>query len=831
RKWGICRKAKGDIKYIICNGDEGDPGAYMDRSVLEGDPHSVLEGMIIGAYAIGAHEGYIYVRAEYPLAVKNLGIAIKQAEEYGLLGQNIFDSGFDFTIKVDRGAGAFVCGEETALIAALEGRVGEPRLRPPYPAQSGLWGKPTNINNVETWANVPVIMARGADWYSQYGTETSKGTKVFSLVGKIENTGLVEVPMGITLREIVYDVGGGILDGKRFKAVQTGGPSGGCIPMQFLDLPVDYERLAEVGAIMGSGGMIVMDEDTCMVDIAKYFVSFLRSESCGKCTSCREGIKRMHEILTDITEGRGREGDIELLEELAEVIRDTSLCALGGTAPNPVLTTIRYFRDEYDAHIKKKRCPAGVCKALVIALCRNTCPAGIDVPRYVRAIADGRFGEAAAIIREKIPFPSVCGRVCFHPCETKCRLGETIEPLAINALKRFVAEQDGRWRGQIRRVAKVTGKRVAIIGSGPAGLTAAFYLAKLGHGVTVFEALPEPGGMMRFGIPDYRLPKAVLDREIDLIEGVGVEIRTNTRVDSLDEIMKDGYEAVFVAIGAHQGTKMGVEGEDSPGVIECVSFLRDVNLGKKIELGDRVAVIGGGNAAIDTSRVALRLGAREVTVVYRRTRREMPASQEEVEEALHEGVKIDFLAAPSKIARENGVLKMECIRMRLGAVDASGRRRPEPIAGSEFTMDVDTVIAAVGQIPEIPAQLGLPITKGGTLEIDPETLATSKVGVFAGGDAVTGPASVIEAIAAGRQVATSIDQYLGGTGAIEERLVPPEEVVALPEVEIAEEKHRPPMPSLPIAERLRGFAEVELGFTKAMAIEEAKRCLMCDLEE
>jgi len=386
RKWDICRKATGDIKYVICNGDEGDPGAYMDRSILEGDPHSVLEGMIIGGYAIGAREGYIYVRAEYPLAVKNIGIAIKQAEDYGLLGKNIFDSGFNFAIKVDRGAGAFVCGEETALIKALEGEVGEPRLRPPYPAQSGLWGKPTNINNVETWANVAVIIARGGDWYSQYGTETSKGTKVFSLVGKIENTGLVEVPVGITLREIIYDIGGGIPGGKKFKAVQTGGPSGGCIPLQFLDTPVDYERLIELGAIMGSGGMIVMDEDTCMVDVAKYFVDFLKGESCGKCLSCREGIEKMHEILTNITEGKGREGDIELLEELSETVRDTSLCALGRTAPNSVLTTIRYFRDEYEAHIREKCCPAGVCKALVsyyivpdkckaCMICLRNCPA------------------------------------------------------------------------------------------------------------------------------------------------------------------------------------------------------------------------------------------------------------------------------------------------------------------------------------------------------------------------------------------------------------------------------------------------------------------------
>ena len=830
RKWELCRKEPSDVKYVIVNADEGDPGAYMDRSLVEGNPHSVLEGFIIGAYAIGAHEGYIFIRAEYPLALENISIAIKQAEDYGLLGKDILGSGFDFAVKIDRGAGAFVCGEETALIASLEGRVGEPRLRPPYPAQSGLWGKPTNINNVETWATVPLIINNGSEWYSEIGTEQSKGTKIFSLVGKINNTGLVEVPMGITLREIVYDIGGGIPNEKQFKAVQTGGPSGGCIPAQFLDTPVDYERLTELGAIMGSGGMIVMDEDTCMVDVAKYFVDFLKRESCGKCTSCREGIERMHEILTDITEGRGREGDIELLEELSEVVRDTSLCALGGTAPNPVLTTIRYFRDEYEAHIKKKYCPAGVCKKLVIAPCRNACPAGIDVPRYVRLIGEGRASEALAVIYEKIPFPSICGYVCFHPCETKCRRGEIEEPIAIRALKRFAAEQDGRWRGQIRRIAKPTGKRVAIIGSGPAGLTAGYYLTKLGHAVTVFEALPQPGGMMQTGIPEYRLPKDVLNKEIEQIKSIGVNIRTNTKVDSIDQLLKDGYDAAFVAIGAHQGVKLGVKGEDSPGVVEGVSLLRSVNLGEKPDLGNRVAVIGGGNAAIDASRVALRLGAKEVTIVYRRSQREMPASREEVEQALTEGVKIEFLATPSKIARENDVLKMECIRMKLGEADTSGRRRPEPIPGSEFTMELDSIIVAIGQTPENAAQLGLPVTKIGTFEVDPDTLATPKEGVFAGGDAVSGPASVIDAIAAGRQAAISIDQYLGGDGMIEEALAPPEGVVTLAEIS-EEEKPRVEIPLLQLDQRLRGFREVELGYTPAMAIEEAQRCLRCDLEE
>ena len=374
-KWETCRRAHGDTKYIICNCDEGDPGAFMDRSLMEGNPHSVLEGMIIGAYAIGGHQGYIYIRNEYPLAVRNAQIAIEQAEEYGLLGKNILGSGFDFSIRISRGGGAFVCGESTALMASLEGKVGEPRAKYVHTVEKGLWEQPTNLNNVETWANVPLIIKNGADWYSTIGTEGSKGTKIFSLVGKINNTGLVEVPMGISLKEIIYDIGGGIPGSRKFKAVQTGGPSGGCIPESLLDLPVDFDQLTKVGSMMGSGGMIVMDEDTCMVDIAKYFIGFLQGESCGKCIPCREGLKRMNQILTDITEGRGKEGDIELLERLSAAITDSSLCALGSTASNPVLTTIRYFRDEYEAHIRDKRCPAGVCKELVTYLIdEEKCP-------------------------------------------------------------------------------------------------------------------------------------------------------------------------------------------------------------------------------------------------------------------------------------------------------------------------------------------------------------------------------------------------------------------------------------------------------------------------
>ncbi|MFO7568354.1 MAG: NADH-ubiquinone oxidoreductase-F iron-sulfur binding region domain-containing protein [Smithellaceae bacterium] len=414
-KWEGSRKAHGEPKYVIANGDEGDPGAYMDRSLMEGNPHSIIEGMIIGAYAIGASEGYIYVRNEYPLAVLHLTMAIAAAKEAGLLGKNILGTDFSFEIHINKGGGAFVCGESSALFASIEGRAGEPRAKYIHAVEKGLWDKPTVLNNVETWANVPLIISRGADWYASIGTEGSKGTKIFSLVGKINNTGLIEVPMGMTLREIIYDMGGGIPKGRKFKAVQTGGPSGGCIPESLLDLPVDFDKLYEVGSMMGSGGMIVMDDRSCMVDVAKYFLAFLQEESCGKCVPCREGVRRMREILEDICAGKGKEGDVELLEHLSTGVADGSLCALGGSAPNPVLSTIRYFREEYDAHIRDHHCPAGVCKALITysviedkctgcTLCSKVCP--------VQAVS-GEKKKAHTIDNDKC---TRCG-ACIESCK------------------------------------------------------------------------------------------------------------------------------------------------------------------------------------------------------------------------------------------------------------------------------------------------------------------------------------------------------------------------------------------------------------------------------
>jgi len=440
-KWEFARKAKGKPKYVVVNCDEGDPGAYMDRSLMEGNPYGVLEGLIIGAYAIGANEGYFYVRQEYPLALENLSVAIKRAEEYGLLGKDILGSGFNFDVKVHRGAGAFVCGEETALLKSLEGRAGEPRPRPPYPAVKGLWGKPTNINNVETWANVPLIINRGSKAFAAIGTEGSKGTKIFSLVGKINNTGLVEVPMGISLREVIFEIGGGIPNGKKFKAVQTGGPSGGCIPEELLDLKVGFDELTKAGSMMGSGGMIIMDEDTCMVDVARYFVDFLTDESCGKCVPCREGLRQMHKILTRITEGKGRSDDIATLENLAETAVEASLCALGSTAANPFLSTFRYFKDEYKAHIEEKRCPALSCKELIsyyidpakckgCLLCVKKCP---------EEAIDGGKKKIHIIDQEKCTNCGTCLDVCPSKFDAVIKISGEPVPNSVPEDQRMIA--------------------------------------------------------------------------------------------------------------------------------------------------------------------------------------------------------------------------------------------------------------------------------------------------------------------------------------------------------------------------------------------------------
>ncbi len=842
-KWEFTRKAKGDVKYIICNADEGDPGAYMDRSLMEGNPHRVLEGMIIGAYAMGANKGYIYIREEYPLALNNIKTAINEAEKSGIIGKNILGSGFDLEINISKGAGAFVCGEETALIASIEGKVGEPRQRPPFPASKGLWRKPTNINNVETWANIPLIIQKGADWYSQIGTEKSKGTKIFSLVGKINNTGLVEVPMGIPLREIIFDIGGGIPNGKKFKAVQTGGPSGGCLPAEKLDLPIDYESLKKAGSIMGSGGMIVMDENTCMVDIAKYFLNFLRDESCGKCLSCREGTQRMWEIVTKITEGKGTEQDLELLEELAHAVKNASMCGLGQTAANPVLSTLQYFREEYEEHIKRKKCPALVCKEIVSAPCHYTCPVDQQASVYIALTARGEFEKAVDIIREDNPLPTVCGRVCHHPCESNCRAAEIGEPIAIRSIKRFLADWaiDNNYKPQLKAKTAEKNKKVAIVGSGPAGLAAGYYLQQKGIQVTIFESLSVPGGMLAIGIPEHRLPKDKLNFDIQNLLKSGITLKTNTTLGkdfSIQDLFDEGYDAVFIATGAHKSMMMKIPGEDTNGVYQGVKILKLAGLGKELPLGEKVGIVGGGNTAIDSARVAVRnKNTKKVYILYRRTRKEMPAYEEEIESAIEEGIDIRYLVLPKKVlSKDEKVTGVECLKMKLGEPDESGRRRPVPIEGSEFTLELDALISAISEQPDtsfLKPKDKIKTTKWNTLIVNEETCSTTQKGVFAGGDVVTGPNTVVDAIAMGKKAAKSISHYLEGkTYAAEYELSRPSryiEPVELTEEEI-ENAERPEMPKLPKEKRQKNFNEVDLGFDKKTAIKEARRCLRCELE-
>jgi NADH-quinone oxidoreductase subunit F len=842
-KWAFCRKAKGDKKYIICNADEGDPGAYMDRSLMEGNPHRVLEGMIIGAYAIGAGEGYIYIRDEYPVALKHISAAIKDTEALGLLGQNILGSGFNFSVQIYRGAGAFVCGEETAMIESIEGGVGVPRQRPPYPAVKGLWKKPTNINNVETWGNVPIIINKGADWYSKIGTDGSKGTKIFSLVGKINNTGLVEVPMGITLQEIIFDIGGGIHKNKKFKAVQTGGPSGGCLPAEKLDLPIDYASLTKAGSIMGSGGMIVMDENTCMVDVAKYFLNFLRDESCGKCMSCREGTQRMWEIVAKICDGRGEMKDIELLEELAEAVKDASLCGLGQTAANPVLSTLRYFRDEYEEHIQRKICSAMVCREIVSAPCQSICPTDQEASVYIALIAQERFEEAFQVIRKDNPLPSICGRVCDHQCESVCRSGDFGEPIAIRALKRFVmnwAIENGKNTLTLEK-SRRNNIKVAVIGSGPAGLSASHILNSLGYDVTVFESQAIAGGMLALGIPEHRLPKSVLNSDIDLILKSGVQLKTNMTLGkdfTIDDLIGQGFKAVFIATGAHKSMKLAISGETAEGVIPAMQLLPLINLGKEVPLGANVGIIGGGNAAIDAARVAIRhKNTEKVTILYRRTRKEMPAYEEEIEDALEEGIEIQYLVTPIKVLQQNGkVTGVECIQMELGEMDQSGRRSPIPISGSEFTLKFDTIIPAIGESPDtsfIHDNDDIKLSRWNTIITDEETGATSRKNVFAGGDVTSGPSTVVKAIGSGKRAAESIDNYLQGKPVARDYKLSRPSVYILP-VQLTEEEiedaHRAEIHRILPEKRRKNFEEVALTLTKETAVIEARRCLRCELE-
>jgi NADH-quinone oxidoreductase subunit F len=838
-KWEFMARAKAEQKYIICNADEGDPGAYMNRNEIESDPHSLLEGMCIGAYVMGASKGIVYIRAEYPLAVHRLRRAIEQAREYGMLGENILGRGFNFDIELVEGAGAFVCGEETALIASLESQAGRPRPRPPFPAQKGLWGYPTNINNVETWYNIAPIVTRGPAWFSETGSPKSSGTKVFSLVGKVSSTGLVEMPLGTPLKTFIYDIGEGGIGGRQIKAVQTGGPSGGCIPPEMFDTPVDYESLAQLGSIMGSGGMVVMDEDNCMVDVARYFVEFTHSESCGKCIPCRVGLNKSLRILNRVTEGAGTMQHLELLDELGRYIRECSLCGLGQTAPNPVLTTLRHFRSEFEDHILSRRCQAGVCEELALSPCENSCPLHMNIPRFLQLYKEDRLEDAFEAVIMDNPLPSSTGRVCQHPCDARCRRQTVDQAVNMREVHRFIADSillSDRYEHMVQRILvrrrEPTGRKIAIAGSGPAGLTAAFYLAILGHDVTVYDSKPQAGGMLRFALPEYRLPKAALEREIDLIERLGVKFIFNTRIGTdiaLNEL-EDRFDSVFISIGTWKESWVYQPGTELKGVYAALMFLEATASATDIPIGRKVAVIGGGNAAIDSARTALRRGA-EVTVFYRRERKDMPAIDEETQAATDEGAKFVFLAAPHRVIGDAAgkVKAIEIVKTRLGEYDVSGRRKP--ISTDEIRRyECDSVIFAVGESVDVDfaRASGLSLKESGTIEVNRFTLETSRPRFYAGGDAVTGASNVSNAMAYGKQAARNIDLQLMESdrwASILPLYDYGDEVPAEPS-----SNHRHHGHVMAASERVRSNAEVVAGFTQEETLDESCRCLRCDIK-
>jgi NADH-quinone oxidoreductase subunit F len=838
-KWEFLQKAPGPVKYLICNADEGDPGAYMNRNEIESDPHALLEGMLVAGYVTGATHGIIYVRAEYPIAVLRLERAIEQARAYGVLGTDILGRGFDFDIQTVEGAGAFVCGEETALIASLEGRAGRPRARPPFPAQKGLDGHPTNINNVETWYNVAPIVSRGPAWFAEIGSPKSAGTKVFSLVGKVKSTGLVEMPLGTPLARFIYDVGEGGTNGRDIKAVQTGGPSGGCIPAEMFDTPVDYETLAQLGSIMGSGGMVVMDEDNCMVDVARYFIEFTRSESCGKCVPCRVGLHKALRILDGFTHGTATHADLVALDELCRMVRDTSLCGLGQSAPNPVLTSLRHFRHEFEDHILARRCRAGVCEDLALSPCENSCPLHMNIPRFLQLYKEDRLEDAFLSVILDNPLPASTGRVCQHPCDDRCRRAAIDEAVNMREVHRAIADQvllTDRFETMVARVLErrkpSTGNQVAVVGAGPTGLTCAYYLALLGYGVTCYDSRPAAGGMLRYALPEYRLPKHVLDKEIELIERLGVEFRFNVNVGediTLNELAQQ-YQAVFLSIGTWKESWVYLPGTELSGVIPALPFLEAVSREEPVPVGRKVVVIGGGNAAVDSARTARRLGA-DVTIVYRRERKDMPAIQEEIVAAEHEGARIVYLAAPHRIVgdKDGRVVALEAVRTRPGEFDTSGRRRPVP-TDEVIRFECDSVVLAVGESVDLDfcAASGLKVkeeTK--TLEVDRYSLETSRDRFYAGGDLITGASNVSNAMGLGKKAARTIHR----------RLTEREDAPSLiPEFSYEMVPPDPPSPfarhvsgEMPAPERVGSYAEVSLGLTVLAARDETTRCLRCDL--
>jgi NADH-quinone oxidoreductase subunit F len=828
KRWCELRVEK-EQPILVINAAPPTPDASGEMFLLEGCPHQVLEGILLAAKTLTAQSAIVYLADEDNLARERLQQAWEafQAAPIWPRKEPLIE------LKVVAGHGRFMMEDEELLIRSLAGLL--PR---------SFWDKyPRRIfltHSLGTIASLPFIAQTPVAWFRKLGVECAPGTMVFRLMGSVERPGFVEVPLSATLHDIIHGEGGGFRFGRTPKGVLVGGPLGGIFPLSLLNMNLAHETLKEMGATQSVSIIRVLDDRDCLVSLVREQVDFILDQPGGQCPSCQEALLKLRDLLEQVSEGNGTEETLKELQNRSQALKMKGACELARQAVNPLLTVLHYFPEEFRLHLENKHCPARVCPKLLLAPCHQACPTGIDIPSFMGLIAQGNYQEAWEVMREDNPFPWVCGLVCPHPCERVCVRASLDEPINIRYLKAFASEWVSKHGNFFPpQQAPANGHKVAVAGSGPAGLSCAYFLALRGYQVTVFEALAEPGGLLMAAIPDYRLARQVVRKEIRLIKSLGVEIKTGVAVGrdvTLDDLRAQGYEAFFLGIGAHLGYKLKIEGEaDFPQVYDVISFLRNIYLGKKEKHADKVLIIGGGNAAMDAARTCVRLGCSEVHVSYRRTRTEMPAHPEEVEQALEEGVQIHFLTVPIKIGGENDqITHVECLKAELGRPDASGRRRPIPIPESNYLIEVGAVITAIGQqpdfcpFPEPPVQT----TPWCTIVTQPGSTRTTVPDIFAGGDGVTGPATVVEAIAAGKQAAAEIDHHLTGatTPALvmsaQKRRKVPFQTIPAPEKTA---NHRTPIPMLDVELRKTTFIPVEMGYSDAQAQKEAQRCLRCDI--
>jgi NADH-quinone oxidoreductase subunit F len=827
-KWCELRVEK-EQPILLVNAAPPTEQSTGETFLMEGCPHQVIEGILLAVKTLKAQAAIIYLPEEADLARERL-----QEAWSAFKASHIWPSREPLVeLKILSGTGCFLIEDEEQLIRTIAGML--PR---------SFWDKfPQRIfltHSLGTIASLPFIAQTPVAWFRKLGVECAPGTMIFRLRGAVERPGFVELPLSATLNEVINAIGGGWRYGRVPKAVQVGGALGGIFPQSLLHLNLSHETLREMGATLAVGDILALDERDCLVTLVRDQIAWVLDQPGGQCANCQPALTRIKDLLSDITGGLGTEATLKELKEICEKLKLRGSCHLGRQAVNPVLTSLHYFPEEYRLHLENKHCPAGECPKLLLAPCHQACPAGIDIPSFLALTSQGKYQEAWEVMREDNPFPWVCGLVCPHPCERACVRGNLDEAINIRYMKAFLSE----WVSKHGNFAAPTpappnGHKVAVIGSGPAGLTCAHYLALKGYQVTVFEALPEAGGLLRAAIPDYRLAREVVNKEIKLIKYLGVEFRTGVTVGqdvTLDELRRQGYKAFFLGIGAHLGYKLKIEGEgDFPQVHDVISFLRHIYLGKKEKPADQVVVIGGGNAAMDAARTCIRLGCKEVHVSYRRTRAEMPAHPEEVEQALEEGVQIHFLTVPIKVGGSNGQVEyLECLQAELGRPDPSGRRRPIPIPESNYRIEVGAVITAIGQQPDLCPFPEPPVqtTPWCTIVTEKNGTRTTVPDIFSGGDAVTGPATVVEAIAAGKRAAMEIDHFiLGGSGAkpvlspqkrrkVEFQIIPSAEKIA---------NHRTPVTMLDLGLRKTTFTPIEMGYSDSQAQKEANRCLRCDV--